>query len=108
MVNLALSTVLCYGSRPLITGAILFRSKVASPGSAVARKNRSMAFQIACAGRFDWDVENTFHRGNQGCFDWAIAPRRRREYGSLSHLVIYKSLKRAIRLCVHSGGNRAR
>ena len=51
-------------------GRILFGSTVAAPGSAMARKYRGMAFEIACAGRLDWGVS----AGLSTLFHWASVP----------------------------------
>ena len=74
MVDIALSASLSHGSRPPVTRRNLppingcrFRE---CGISAVARRNRGMAFEIVRAGQFEWGVI----AGSSTRFPWATAP----------------------------------
>ena len=69
-------------SRPRSLGGILLRSTVAASGSAVARRNRGMAFEIARAGRFDWGVSAG---SSTPVFHWAIPPPTMRLLTAATH-----------------------
>ena len=71
MVDIALPGSFSHGSRDRWSRAeyLAPRSTVAASGSAVARKNRGMAFEIAHAGRFDWGV---ILQVRQQAFHWRL------------------------------------